>query len=258
MSIDTVRLEGIADRKATFVLVHGAWSGGVIWQHVAPALRKAGHEVYASSLTGLGERSHLLRRDIDLDCHIKDVLGLIEYEDLSDIVLVGHSYGGMVVTGVADLVPDRIASLVYLDAFVPENGQALFDTIPPGMPRAAPVPGSEWLTAPLPQEAFGRASAEVLDFRKRKTSPHPTACFTQRLMLTGGIDRIQRKSYIYCNDPQPTTFTPFYERLKGKPGWNVYTLPCTHMAQLDLPHDVVALLLQAIPARSTSRSNPNA
>jgi len=233
---------------AIFVLVHGAWGGAVIWRHVARALRDARHEVFAQSLTGLGERTHLLSRNVDLNCHIKDVLALIDYEDLDDIVLVGHSYGGMVVTGVADAVPDKVASLVYLDAFVPESGQALFDTIPPGMPRAAVVPGSEWLTAPLPVEAFGKPSNEALEYRKRKTGPHPTACFSQPLTFTGGIDRIRHKTYIYCNDPQPTTFTPFYERLKARPGWNVGTLPCTHMAPLDLPQDVVAMLLQAMPA----------
>jgi len=233
---------------ATFVLVHGAWAGSIIWRPIARALRAASHEVYTPTLTGIGERRHLLDRGIDLGSHIKDVLGVLDYEDLSDIVLVGHSYGGMVVTGVADAVPDKIASLVYLDAFVPEQGQALFDTIPPGKPRALPIPGSEWLTAPLPAEAFGKASDETIDFRKRKTSPHPTACFSQPLALTGGIDAIKHKTYIYCNDPQPTTFTPFYERLKTRPGWNVRTLPCTHMAQLDLPQEVVAMLLQAIPA----------
>ena len=110
---------------ATFVLVHGAWAGALIWRPIAQALRKAGHEVYTPTLTGIGERRHLLNRDIDLGTHTRDVLGVIDYEDLADIVLVGHSYGGMVVTGIADAVPDKIASLIYLDAFVPEDGQSL-------------------------------------------------------------------------------------------------------------------------------------
>lgn len=110
---------------ATFVLVHGAWAGGLIWRPIARALRKASHEVYTPTLTGIGERRHLLNREINLDTHIEDVLRVIDYEDLSDIVLVGHSYGGMVVTGVADAVPEEVTSLVYLDAFLPENGQSL-------------------------------------------------------------------------------------------------------------------------------------
>src|SRR5215813_7388331 len=116
---------------ATFVLVHGGWAGSVVWQELAPRLRKAGHEVYAPTLTGIGARRHLLNREIDLDTHIQDVIGVIEEEDLSDIVLVGHSYGGMVISGVADRVPERFATLVYLDAFVPENGQSLFNVVPP-------------------------------------------------------------------------------------------------------------------------------
>ena len=232
---------------ATFVLVHGAWGGGLIWRRNAQGLRKAGHEVYTPTLTGLGDRKHLLRRDIDLGTHIKDVLGLIDYEDLSDIVLVGHSYGGMVVSGVADAVPGKIASLVYLDAFVAENGRALFDLLPPGAPKAAPVPGAEWLTAPLPVEVFGEPSEEARDFCEHKTGPHPTACFTQTLTISGRIDRIKRKTYIYCNDPEPTTFTPFYEKLRSERGWTVHTLPCSHIAQMDMPKELTEFLLQAIP-----------
>jgi pimeloyl-ACP methyl ester carboxylesterase len=231
---------------ATFVLVHGAWAGGLIWRPSARALRKAKHEVYTPTLTGIGERRHLLNREIDLDTHIEDVLGVIDYEDLTEIVLVGHSYGGMVVTGVADAAPDRVASLVYLDAFVPENGQSLFDMLPPGRPHTT-VPGEDWLTAPLPVDAFGAPSQEVRDFAARKAMPQPTACFSQHLKLTGGIDRIRRKTYIYCNNPEPTAFTSIFEALKHKPGWTVHTLRCTHFAQMDMPDELTTLLLQAAP-----------
>jgi pimeloyl-ACP methyl ester carboxylesterase len=230
---------------ATFVLVHGAWSGGLIWRAVARALRKAGHEVYTPTLTGLGERRHLLNRGIDLDTHIGDILGVIDYEDLSGLVLVGHSYGGMVVTGVGDAIPERIASLVYVDAFVPENGQSLFSILPDGAPRPAAAAGEDWLSAPLPVEAFGEPSAQVREFAARKNLPHPRACFTQPVKLTGGIDRIPHRTYIYCNDPAPTAFTPFYERVMNKPGWTVHTLPCTHFVPMDRPAELTTLLLQA-------------
>jgi pimeloyl-ACP methyl ester carboxylesterase len=226
---------------ATFVLVHGAWTGALIWRPVVQALRKAGHEVYTPTLTGMGERQHLLNRQIGLDTHIHDVLGVIDYEGLDGIVLVGHSYGGMVVTGVADAVPDKIAALIYLDAFVPEDGQSLFGMLPPDRPHAT-VPGEEWLTVPLPAEAFGNVSQQVRDFMALKGMPHPTACFSQSVKLTRGIDRVSRKTYVYCNDPQPTTFTPFYEKLKSRPGWTVRTLPCTHFVQLDMPDELAALL----------------
>jgi len=230
---------------ATFVLVHGAWAGGLIWRPIARALRKANHEVYTPTLTGIGERRHLLNREINLNTHIQDVLSVIDYEDLSDIVPVGHSYGGMVVTGVADTVPEKVASLAYLDAFLPENGQSLFSMLPPDRPQPASITGEDWLTDPVPAGAFGQPSQEVLDFAARKGMPQPTACFSQRLKLTGGIDRIRRKTYIYCNDPEPTTFTSFYEKLKNKPGWTVHTLPCTHFAQMDMPNELTALLLEA-------------
>jgi pimeloyl-ACP methyl ester carboxylesterase len=235
---------------ATFVLVNGAWAGSLLWRPNARALRRAGHEVYSPTLTGIGERKHLLNRSINLSTHINDVLGVIYYEDLSDIVLVGHSYGGMVVTAVADAAPHRIASLVYLDAFVPEDGQSLFSLVPADAPQpdrpSTPAP-EDYLTPPLPPSAFGVGpeKAAVLD---KLLSPQPTACFTQEVKLTGGIDRIKRKTYIYCNVPAPTTFTPFYEKLKNKPGWIMRTLPCTHIAQMDMPNELTQLLLQAIPS----------
>jgi len=231
---------------STFVLVHGAWAGGIIWRPIAMALRNANHDVYTPTLTGLGERRHLLNREIDLGTHVRDVLGVIDYEDLSNIVLVGHSYGGMVVTAVADAIPDRIASLVYLDAFVPENGQSLFSLVPAAN-RAQPLsaPGEDWLTAPLPAEAFGNPSQRVRDFMARKGTPQPTACFSQVAKLTGGIERIRRRTYIYCNDPEPTVFTPLYEKLKNRPGWIARTLRCSHFAQLDMPEELTALLKAA-------------
>ena len=227
---------------ANFVLVHGAWVGGWCWRDNARALRKAGHEVYTPTMTGLGERIHLMSPSINLDTHINDIANVIKHEELSDIVLVGHSYGGMVITGVADLLSDGIASLVYLDAFVPENGQSLVSLSPTGMP--APTPAGDYTLAPLPAAAFG-ASPEVAAYVDARTTPHPTACFVQPLKLSGQIDRIKKKTYIYANVPAPTTFTPFYEKLKGKPGWTMHTLPCTHIVQMDMPNELTALLLDA-------------
>src|SRR3984957_20745503 len=110
---------------ATFVLVHGAWHGSWCWKRVRQALQAAGHNVFTPTLTGVADRSHLLSPDVNLDTHIDDVVNLIRWEELSDVVLCGHSYGGMVITGVADALSDRIRSLVYLDAFVPKDGEAL-------------------------------------------------------------------------------------------------------------------------------------
>lgn len=228
---------------ADFVLVQGAWIGGWYWRPIAQALRKAGHEAYAPTLTGLGERIHLMNPNINLDTHIADVVNLIKWEDLSDIVLVGHSYGGMVVTGVADALPDKIRSLVYLDAFVPKNGEALINFLPPGHPP--PKPASDHTLAPLPASFFG-ASPEVAAIVDTHTTPMPTACFLQPLKLNGGVDRVKKKTYIYCNVPAPTTFTQFYDKLKDDPAWTMHTLPCTHIVQIDMPKELTQLLLQAI------------
>jgi len=226
-----------------FVLVQGAWIGGWYWRPIAQALRKSGHEAYAPTLTGLGERIHLMGPSINLDTHIADVVNVIKQEELSDVVLVGHSYGGMVITGVADALPGTIASMVYLDAFVPENGKALVNYLPSGHP--GPAPASDYTLAPLPAKFFG-ASAEVAALVDARTTPMPTACFTQSLKLTGGVNRVKKKSYIYCNVPAPTTFTQFYDKLKNDPAWTVHTLPCTHLAQIDMPKELTQLLLQAI------------
>ena len=118
---------------ATFVLVHGGWQGGWSWRRVIPHLRASGHEAYAPTLTGLGERAHLLGCVGGLDTHVHDVLGVIEYEDLEDVVLVGHSYAGTVVTAVGEVVAEKLSHLVYLDAWVPKDGQAMFD--PPSLAR---------------------------------------------------------------------------------------------------------------------------
>jgi pimeloyl-ACP methyl ester carboxylesterase len=142
----------------TFVLVHGAWHGGWYYKQVARLLRQAGHEVYTPTLTGLGERAHLMNRTIDLDTHVQDIVGVIRCEELSDVVLCGHSYGGMVIAGVAEQVAAKIRSLVYLDAFVPENGKSLFDYLPAeqsGQMRTdAAQNGEGYKVTPIPAAAF--------------------------------------------------------------------------------------------------------
>jgi pimeloyl-ACP methyl ester carboxylesterase len=225
-----------------FVLVHGAWIGGWYWRPVAQALRKVGREVYTPTLIGLGERMHLMNPSIDLGTHITDIVNVIKQEELTEVVLVGHSYGGMVVSGVADALPDKIASLVYLDAFVPKDGDALVSFLPAGHP--GPQTASEYTLKPLPAAFFG-AGADVAALVDARTTQHPTACFTQPLKLTGGIDGVTKKTYIYCNVPAPTTFTQFYEKLKDDRGWTVHTLPCTHLVQIDMPKELAGLPLQA-------------
>jgi pimeloyl-ACP methyl ester carboxylesterase len=229
---------------ATFVLVHGGWAGSVVWRQLVPRLRKAGHEVHAPTLTGIGERKHLLSREINLDTHIQDVIGVIDEEDLEDIILVGHSYGGMVISGVADRVPEKVASLVYLDAFVPENGQSLFDLLLPDR-RHTTVPGEDWLVPPRTAAEFGLKRPEVIKLWEAKSAPHPLATLNQPLRLTDGIGRIKQKMYILATDP--ARFTRFYDKLKNDPVWTMHTLPCTHFIPLEMPDELTAILLSAVP-----------
>jgi len=228
---------------ATFVLVHGSWAGSVVWRELAPRLRNAGHEVYAPTLTGIGARKHLLNREIDLDTHIRDVIGVIDDADLSDIILVGNSYGGMVITGVADRVPEKVASLVYLDAFVPENGQSCLSLLPPEA-HLATMPGEDWLVAPIPSASFGFKRPEMIALWEAKSAPHPLATLTQPVQLTGGIGRGKQKMFILGTEP--ARFTQFYDKVKNDPGWTVHTLPCTTFMQLEMPDELTTILLKAI------------
>ena len=209
------------------------------------ACGSGGTKSYTPTLTGVGERSHLLRAGIDLDTHIQDILNLVRFERLDRIVLVGHSYGGMVITGVADAIPEKIASLVYLDAFVPENGQSLRDLAPrnPSQPGRELIEG-EIAAPPIPAAAFN-VNPKDAAFLDSMATPHPMACFNQKAKLTGAYRGIRNRHYIYANVPSPTTFTQFYEKLKDDPSWHVSTVPCSHVVMLDMPDRLVELLAAA-------------
>ena len=173
---------------ATFVIVHGAWSGGHAWRWLRPLLQAAGHEVFTPALTGLGERSHLANAQIDLDTHVLDVVGVLEYEDLLQVVLVGHSYGGVVITGVADRVPERLAQLVYLDAEVPMDGQSEFDLLPPEeravYQESARSKGQGWRILPPVPEPLPDDLDANLRWAMSRMVPQPVATFAQPLRLT--------------------------------------------------------------------------
>jgi pimeloyl-ACP methyl ester carboxylesterase len=175
---------------ATYVLVHGGAHGGWCYQRVAQLLRAAGHEVYTPTLTGLGERSHLLRPGIDLDLHITDVVAVLDYEDLRDVILVGHSYGGMVITGVADRAAERVGRIVYLDAANPVNGQSLVDVAGPIINATRPsgqvVDGVELVLLPFPEAGrfYGVTDPDDVAWMADRLTGHPWSCFEQPLRLT--------------------------------------------------------------------------
>lgn len=227
---------------ATFVLVHGAWHGSWCWQRVRTALQHHGHVVFTPTLTGVGERSHLLAQDVDLTTHTLDVLNLIQWEELNDVVLCGHSYGGMVITAVADRIPQRVRSLVFLDAFVPDQGQCVVDFAPISDEQL--IDG--WKCRPISAESFGVNLADRA-WVDRQCTVQSLACFKQPLQLTGGFARLTRVTYAYASgwrgDQSP--FGPFYEKAKAR-GWATCELACGHDAMLDRPDDVTALLLKSV------------
>jgi pimeloyl-ACP methyl ester carboxylesterase len=240
---------------AIFVLVHGGWHGGWCWKRVTPHLQAAGHVVYAPTLTGLGERSHLASPEINLSTHIQDILNVLIYEELTDVVLVGHSYSGMVIAGVADRAPERVTGLVYLDAFVPEDGQSLQDILRPpygeGVNLEALSVDGWRLPYPFLERPFGITSEADAQWVLDKITPQPVNTLLEPVhFMNGGAPAIPR-TYIYLRSPggQPpdTEFVWFAERARTQPGWTYHELVSGHDAMLIIPEAVAALLLEVVP-----------
>lgn len=233
----------------TFVLVHGAWSGGWCYHKVAARLRSRGHLVFTPTLTGQGDRTHLRAANINLSLHIEDILAVFEYEDLHDVVLAGHSYSGMVVTGVADRIVDRVRSLIYLDAFLPEDGQSVFDiNMPANTQRFLESAGAYGgLAVAAPPAAYFNVNPEDAARVDALATPFPLGCFTEKIKLTGAYKRVAHRVYIHATVlPRESPFKPFYERTKADPGWQTHTLACGHDAMLDEPDRVTEILMSAL------------
>ena len=227
---------------ATFVLVHGAWHGAWVWPRTARILRSQGHEVFTPTLTGVGERSHLAGKEVNLSLHILDVCNVLQWENLEDVVLCGHSYGGAVVTGVADAMHERIRSLVYLDGFVLGDGEALWDYTEPKRRYFIEGAGKHsGRTQPIPSEEFG-VNPTDLAWVKSKVVPMALACFVERLRLNGNVQKVKKRTYVYAEGWGPSPFKQFYERLKKEPGWNVLTVKTGHHMMIDDPEGCARLL----------------
>lgn len=229
---------------STFVLVHGAWHGGWVWQRVAPLLRAAGHEVHTPTLTGLSDRAHTLHPQVGLSTHIQDVVALIEAHDLHDVVLVGHSYAGQVVTGVADRIPGRLATRVYLDAFVGDDGDAAIDLLPETVAghyrESVAGPGFGWLIPVRSLTVLGVSEQADLNWLSPRLTPHPWLTYTEPLRLTGEGDTVPG-AYIECTDWM-RVFTPHAERATAR-GWPGYEVATGHEAMVTAPGDLAKLLL---------------
>ena len=246
---------------ATFVLVHGAWHGGWCWRDVRAILRAGGHDVFTPTLTGLGERSHLLSRDIGMDTHIADIENVIVWEELGDVVLVGHSYGGHVITCVADRIKDRLSHAVYLDAFVPADGDSLASlaaTLPNPDATDADIGAQIKRRLDLTDAQGGAAThytnlfdipedpPEPYRWVERRITPHPVRTQIEPIRLVdGGSDGLPR-TYILCTGSEgETPFMILARRIRNDPSWSYRELPTGHDAMVTMPEETASLLVEA-------------
>jgi pimeloyl-ACP methyl ester carboxylesterase len=240
---------------ATFVLVHGGWHGGWCWTKVAPLLRSAGHAVYTPTLTGLGERAHLLGPGITLETHAQDVLGVLTHEELTDVILVGHSLAGPVIATVADRAPEHLAHLVYLDATVVRDGESDLDCHPEAVRErvlARPRLGGAVVMTPR-AHPFGVTDEADARWVNAHLSPHPLRAFTDRVRLRHPDEFADRRTFIACTGPDglsPDEFTrAMVERVRAETGWRYREMATSHDAMVTAPHELADLLLETAALR---------
>jgi pimeloyl-ACP methyl ester carboxylesterase len=235
---------------AAFVIVHGAFGGAWSWNRfIAPPLREAGHDVRTVTLTGLGERAHLASPEVNLDTHVQDVVNVLFYEDLTDVVLVGHSYGGMVITGVADRSPERLSQLVYLDAAVPADGEAISDQWDSERRQAllerVAREGEGWKIIPGPMQADD--PAEIQAWAAPRRNPQPIKTFTQPVRLTRGETTLPR-AFVYCSaGKEPNSpAAARARRVQADPRWRYFELATGHNLQYSAPKETVEILRELV------------
>jgi pimeloyl-ACP methyl ester carboxylesterase len=231
--------------RKTFVLVHGAFCGSWIWRRVADQLEHRGHKVFVPALTGLGERSHLLRKDVDLDTHIADVVNLIKWGSLENVCLVAWSYAGFVGAGALESIGNRVSSIVWLDAFLPANGQRVADLTAFGKAVQAAADKGEMSfggSGKIPAIFVGERDQA---FAESKVTPQPISTFLQPIKVSGALEKVARKTYIRLPKfPQPA-YGKALADCKSDKSWATFELPNVgHMGMLDAPDRVSELILQ--------------
>lgn len=230
---------------ATYVLVHGAWHGGWCWKRVVNILRNAGDEVFTPTLTGLGERAHLLSADIGLDTHIKDVIGLLEYEDLHDVILVAHSYGAMVISGVAETHASRIQKLINIDAFVPKDGQWMAQFFTPAaveiFKERARLEGQGYGIPSPPPEMFGITSQEDLAWVRPRVGLQPIKSFFDPIHLSNHEALQVPHTYIFCKHPN-SMVEQVANQIRADHNWQYLELESGHDAMILEPEKLAAFL----------------
>jgi pimeloyl-ACP methyl ester carboxylesterase len=231
----------------TFVLVHGAWHGGWCWSRVADRLRAAGHRVFTPTQTGLGERKHLLSKDITLDTFRTDITNVIEAEELSEIVLVGHSFGGNAISGVADVIRERVSHLVYLDSLVIEGGKSPFDGLSAEVVaarRKLAEESSGGLSLPNPPPSvFGVSDAQDAEWVKRRLTPHPLSTYTNKLNIKGPVGNHLPRTYIHCTSPPYAALAASRDWVKAQAGWRWAEIATGHDAMVTAPDELARMLI---------------
>ncbi|WP_232786558.1 alpha/beta fold hydrolase [Achromobacter sp. DH1f] len=239
-----------AAHAKTYVLAHGSWHGGWCWRPVADRLQAAGHRVYAPSFTGMGDRAHLLNPAITIDTFVEDLVQVIQSEELNDVILVGHSFGGIPISGVADRIPDRLAHLVYFDSIVLQSGQNAFSVYPKGDADAriaAASKATNGLAVPIPDPlpaawGFKPGSADEA-WVKRRLTAHPLASYTTPLTLKHPIGNGRPRTYIHCTQPELPVLEESRKLVKSQPGWNWVDIAAPHEAHITHPALLADLLL---------------
>ena len=225
--------------------MHGAWHGGWCWRRVSDLLEKKGHKVFSPTLTGLGERSHLLSKDINLDTHITDIVNVFKWEDLKDVCLVVHSYGGWHVLGRAEQIGDASSSIVWLDAFKPEDGDRA-STRPPAQPqgvRGGARQGRARPMKPIPAAVF-RVNEKDRAWVDAKCTAQPIGTFTDKAKVTGGREKIAKRAYVRAKGYPSVPFDAAYDKLKGMAGWRMYDMTAGHDAMVDQPDRLTEILIE--------------
>jgi pimeloyl-ACP methyl ester carboxylesterase len=230
----------------TFVLVHGSWHGGWCWRRVSDRLEKLGHKVYTPTLTGLGERSHLLDEKVNLTTHITDIVNVIKWERLSNVVLCGHSYAGYPVSGALEQIGSAVSSLVLLDSFLPDNGDSILEK---GNPRVAEsiraAVEKKQLSLPPLSASFFQVNEADRAWVDSMCTPQPLGTYTEKLMLTGARERVAKKTYIRAKGYSQPIFDAAEEKLKTDPTWRVLPVQSGHDVMVDAPDRLVEMLLEA-------------
>jgi pimeloyl-ACP methyl ester carboxylesterase len=236
----------MANTVKTFVLIHGSWHGGWCWRRVADLLRAKGHRVFTPTLTGVGERSHLLSRDINLDTHIADIVNVFRWEDLREVCLVVHSYGGWPGSGALEQIHDRVAAIVFLDAHLPDDGQCWMDLANP-QTRAGTLAAIEKGEAgsPSPNAEFFKVNEKDRAWVDSKVTPQPVGVRTQPIQLTGARERIAKKLYIRAPNYPQAAFDQAYAKCKADPSWRTLVTTAGHDVMIDAPQWLAEVLLQA-------------